>query len=120
MLVYQKAIAATVEAETVARRIGPGRRDLADQLRRASTSIPLNIAEGAGEFSPREKVRFYRMARRSACECFAILDVIDRVVPAAGNAEETRVQLDEVLALLHRLMASIERPTPYRGRPVNP
>jgi len=47
----------------------------ADQLQRAATSIPLNVAEGAGEFSPAEKARFYRIARRSATECAAILDV---------------------------------------------
>jgi len=35
----------------------------------------LNIAEGAGEFAPKEKVRFYRMARRSATESAAVLDV---------------------------------------------
>ena len=43
-----------------------GRADLVDQLRRAATSIVLNIAEGAGEFSPKDKARFYRMAKRSA------------------------------------------------------
>src|SRR5262245_18017215 len=52
-----------------------GRSGLADQLERAALSIPLNIAEGAGEFARREKARFYRMARRSATECAAILDV---------------------------------------------
>jgi four helix bundle protein len=50
-----------------------GRAYLADQFQRASTSIILNIAEGAGEFSANEKVRFYRMARRSATECAGIL-----------------------------------------------
>ena len=54
--------------------------DVKDQLDRASTSIPLNIAEGAGEFSPSEKARFYRMARRSATECAAILHVLQRLV----------------------------------------
>ena len=39
------------------------------------TSVPLNIAEGAGEYSPSEKIRFYRMARRSATECASIFDV---------------------------------------------
>jgi four helix bundle protein len=48
---------------------------LADQLQRAAISVPLNIAEGAGEFSKKEKARFYRMALRSATECAAILDV---------------------------------------------
>ena len=39
------------------------RASLADQLQRAATSIPLNIADGAGEFSASEKARFYRMAQ---------------------------------------------------------
>ena len=50
-----------------------------DQLQRASTSIPLNVAEGAGEFSRNEKARFYRMAKRSATESAAILDVCRRL-----------------------------------------
>ena len=35
----------------------------------------LNIAEGSGEFSTNEKSRFYRMAKRSATETAAILEV---------------------------------------------
>ncbi|MFT4058510.1 MAG: four helix bundle protein [Legionella sp.] len=46
-----------------------------DQLQRAGSSVVLNIAEGAGEFSMNEKIRFYRMARRSATECAGILDI---------------------------------------------
>lgn len=38
-------------------------------------SIPLNMAEGAGEYAIDEKSRFYRMAKRSATECASILDV---------------------------------------------
>ena len=38
-------------------------------------SISLNIAEGAGEYAVDEKVRFYRMAKRSATECAGVLDV---------------------------------------------
>ncbi len=52
-----------------------GRAYLNDQLQRAGSSITLNIAEGAGEFSPNEKIRFYRMAKRSATECASILDI---------------------------------------------
>jgi len=55
-----------------------GRAHLKDQLDRAGTSIVLNIAEGAGEFSRAEKQRFYRMARRSATESAAILDILER------------------------------------------
>lgn len=47
-----------------------------DQLDRASTSIPLNIAEGNGKFSERDRSRFLEMARGSALECAACLDVL--------------------------------------------
>jgi len=47
-----------------------------DQLDRASTSIPLNITEGNGKFSVRGRARFLEMARGSALECAACLDVL--------------------------------------------
>jgi len=72
--VYRAAIEFLVVADEVATGLPKGRAYLVDQLRRAATSIALNIAEGAGEFSPGDKARFYRMARRSATECAAVLD----------------------------------------------
>ncbi|HEX8679040.1 MAG TPA: four helix bundle protein, partial [Chthoniobacterales bacterium] len=53
-----------------------GRTAAKDQLDRASTSIPLNIAEGNGKFSQRDRARFLEMARGSALECAACLDVL--------------------------------------------
>ncbi len=47
-----------------------------DQLDRASTIIPLNIAEGNGKFSAKDRARFFEMARGSALECAACLDVL--------------------------------------------
>jgi four helix bundle protein len=47
-----------------------------DQLDRTSTSIPLNIAEGDGKFSGRDRARFFETARRSALECAACLDAL--------------------------------------------
>ncbi len=49
-----------------------------DQLTRASLSIPLNIAEGSGRHRPLEQGRFYVIARGSAFECVAILQVLKR------------------------------------------
>lgn len=45
------------------------------QLDRASTSIPLNIAEGNGKFTAADRCRFFDNARGSAVECSACLDV---------------------------------------------
>lgn len=41
---------------------------LRDKLRRASQSIPLNIAEGSSRYSRRDKANFFRMARGSVLE----------------------------------------------------
>lgn len=61
-----------------------------DQLDRASTSLLLNIAEGNGKFSDADRSRFLEIARGSALECAACLDVLvarrfiaaERIVPA--------------------------------------
>ncbi len=47
---------------------------IGDQLRRASLSVPLNIAEGSGKCSLQERRRFFEIARCSALECSAIID----------------------------------------------
>lgn len=77
--VYKAAIDFVALADDIIEHLPRGRAYLADQLQRAATSIPLNIAEGAGEYSQDEKARFYRMAKRSATECSAILDVCARL-----------------------------------------
>ena len=47
-----------------------------DQLRRATLSIPLNIAEGTGRFTPKDRRNFYVIARSSIFEVVAILDIL--------------------------------------------
>lgn len=79
MDVYQVAIEFVALAEEIVENLPRGRAYLSDQLRRAALSIPLNIAEGAGEYAIEEKARFYRMAKRSATECAGILDVCERL-----------------------------------------
>ena len=49
-------------------------KNVADQLDRASISVPLNIAEGNGKSYPKDRKRYFEMA--SALECASCLDVI--------------------------------------------
>ena len=50
--------------------------DVRDQLDRASTSIALNIAEGNGKYSLKDRCRFFDTAHGSALECAAGLDAL--------------------------------------------
>jgi len=51
-------------------------RIVRDQLERASLSVVLNIAEAGGRRSRRDKARYYAIARGSATEVAALLDVL--------------------------------------------
>jgi four helix bundle protein len=102
--VYKVSIEFLVLADTIGEQLPKGRGYLSDQLLRAATSIPLNIAEGAGEYSCNEKGRFYRMAKRSASECVAIIDacyhlkLVDETDYVKG-----RELLDGIFAMLTKL-----------------
>ena len=101
MDVYKVAIEFLALADEIAEDLPRGRAYLVDQLRRACSSVALNIAEGAGEFSGDEKARFYRMAKRSATECAAVLDVCRRL----RLADDTR--LDSGRNLLLRIVSML-------------
>lgn len=76
LIVYQHSIAWLTTADEIIQNLPKGNYCIANQLHRASISIPLNIAEGAGKTSMRDKKRFYSIARGSTLECAAILDTI--------------------------------------------
>jgi len=72
--VYRVALEFQALASSI--RLPAGRRELRDQLDRAALSIVLNTAEGAGRVGAADKARFFAMARGSAMECAAVLDVL--------------------------------------------
>jgi four helix bundle protein len=77
-----------------------------DQLDRASTSIPLNIAEGNGKLSAKDRSRFFELARGSALECAACLDVL-LVRKLAG--EKQVVPAKERLARMVQMLIGLLR-----------
>jgi len=79
-----------------------------DQLRRASFSIMLNIAEGSSRFSNKDRKNFLVIARGSAFECAAILEYLNEMNELGsepfkiftGNLEEISKML---FALIRKL-----------------
>jgi len=87
----------------IAERLPRGQAPLADQLRRAAVSIPLNIAEGGGRNrESADRARFRAIARGSAMESGALLDVIRlfNVVPQEdwGQGKSLLVRVVEMLS----------------------
>ena|ERR687892_2252177 len=78
-----------------------------DQLDRASTSLPLNIAEGNGKFSTVDRARFLEIARRSALECAACLDVL--VARKLVSPEQITPAKEQLVRIVNMLMGMLKR-----------
>ncbi|HET6573232.1 MAG TPA: four helix bundle protein [Fimbriiglobus sp.] len=81
--------------------------EVKDQLDRASTSIPLNIAEGNGKYSLKDRCRFFDIAHGSALECAAGLDVL--VAKAKLTLEQIRPGKERLQRIVRMLMGLIKR-----------
>lgn len=74
--------------------------NLADQLRRASASIVLNIAEGYGRYHFLDSLRFYYIARGSTMEVLSGLIACD-------DLKYTRDEIDQQRELCHSALRSL-------------
>lgn len=93
-----------VMADGIITELPKGRSKLADQLSPAALCISANIAEGAGEFGPDDKARFYRMACRSATECAALLDAAQKVgIAGEQPVAQSRKKLLRIVSMLIKL-----------------
>jgi four helix bundle protein len=108
--VYQKALDYSVDAVRMSKGLTRGYYALADQLVRAATSIPLNIAEGNGKWHIKERINHFRIARASAFECAAILDVLTRLeLIGIEHQELEKDKLEEISRMLHVLSEGAKR-----------
>jgi four helix bundle protein len=80
-----------------------------DQLRRASFSIMLNIAEGSSRFSNKDRRNFMVVARGSAFECSAIIDYLREIDEISQDCfNENNDRLDEISRMLFGLIKNLE------------
>ena len=76
VLAYQKAKELTIYVYTLLRKFPSYELyGMCDQLRRASVSIPSNIAEGLGRMSIKERIRFLEISYASLTEVSCQLDI---------------------------------------------
>jgi four helix bundle protein len=81
--------------------------DVKDQLDRASTSIPLNIAEGNGKYALKDRCRFFDIAHGSALECAAGLDIL--VAKGKLAPDQIRPGKERLQRIVRMLMGLIKR-----------
>jgi len=103
--VYPASLAFISRLEPTLRQLPKGLA-VADPLDRASTSIPLNIAEGNGKFTGPDRCRYFDHARGSALESTAALDVL----AAKGRcpAQEIEPGKDRLWSIVSRRVGLIK------------
>ena len=109
LIVWQKADALSLQIHELTKSFPVDERfRLVDQMRAAASSIPMNIAEGFGRWSPKDRARFYEIAKGSGDEPKVQLkQAKDRgyCSKVAGAA----ALVDEVCAMLYVLRRKILR-----------
>jgi|SRR5437867_7414590 len=111
LIVYQKSLNFIAWSEDLLERL-PRRLSVCDQLDRASTSIPLNIAEGNGKFTSPDRCRFFDNAHGSSLECAACLDVL--VAKRKLKLEEVLEGKDSLVEIVSMLVGLIKSNSPDR------
>ena len=105
--VYQAAIRFVGWATELAQNV-QGKAAVKDHLDRASTRIPLNIAEGNGKFAIKDRCRYLDIARGSALECAACLDVmVVKGLCQEKAIEPGKEELFQVVSMLMGLISSL-------------
>jgi len=102
--VYQKSLAVSIDLVKIAIKFPNVYRRITDQLIAAIISIPLNIAEGSGRATQKDRNQFYRIAKTSAYEVIAILDICDNI--KLINNTDFFERIEEICRMLSGLIKS--------------
>ena len=111
LIAYQRSIQFVGWASQLLEKL-PAKLAVSDQLDRASTSIPLNLAEGNAKYTAPDRCRYFDSARGSALECAACLDVL--VAKGECTAEETRSGKQMLLETVSLIVGLVKKIAPER------
>ena len=102
--VYQRSVEFLALTAEISAATPKGNAELLDQLRRAASSVPLNIAEACGRTGPADVARTYAIARGSAMECAAVLDALKALKVVREPQYVRGIELlERVVAMLTRM-----------------
>ena len=105
--VYRLAIDFTAWAQQLQHSL-PAGLAARNQLERASTSIPLNLAESNGKLTEGERARFLQIALGSTLECAATLDVLAaKGILEEGELKEGKEILERVASMLMAMLRKL-------------
>jgi len=111
LLVYQKALDFAEKIHALTEGFSPKTFHLQNQLNRASTSIPANIAEGNGRYHPKERRNFFLIARASSMECIPLLELCKRrTLIKAGYHRTLKADADEICKMITGLVKGLRVP----------
>ncbi len=79
-----------------------------NQLRRASLSIMLNIAEGSSRFSKPDRRNFFVISRGSVFECVAVFDFLkEETILSQDEFKEFYSKADELSRILFKMIGNL-------------
>lgn len=115
--VYQKGLRFAEDVVKTSASFSRGNRELADQLKRAALSIPLNIAEGNGRWHKRERKNHFLIARGSAFECVPLIELCKKLkLVSEEQTDHWRCELVEISKMLSGVISSTEKSIPSEKR----
>lgn len=109
--VYQRAVNLAQNIAALTETFPPkGYYHLVDQLRRASLSISLNIAEGNGRWHAKERKNFFWIARGSVFECVPLLELCNREKLLSQEQHNAlKAELEILSKMLSALIKGMDR-----------
>jgi four helix bundle protein len=111
--VYQRAVDLAERFTRLTESFPPrGHYHLVDQLRRASLSISLNIAEGNGRWHAKDRKNFFWIARGSVFECVPLVELCRR---EKLITDETAAELKTELEVLSKMLTALIKGMDKRG-----